>query len=134
MAAPARSLLALLAVLTHAAGPVLWASECPCGPACGEVAAEYGCGTACPGCCGEPAEIAGPTCGPDGCGCEVVPPPPVEPALPGSPTTFAPPAAAFAAAFPAIAPADGTGPILSSPVESTAADPPVRVRLCVWRT
>ena len=125
----ARPLLALAAVLTHAAGPALWAAECACGPECGDgFVAACGCGDACGGCCEEetPAD-------PAGCGCELMPPSPAQPAAP-APTPTPVPAAAFTAPAVDIVPsADPAGAGVSDTLAEHAADPPVRVRLCVWR-
>ena len=141
MTAPARPLLALAAVLLHAAGPALLAESCECGPTCcvaDEPAdALCGCGDACGGCCGEHAcgpEAVDPPAGEDACGCVIGDPAPAPPAAPGE--TPAPEAvAAFTAPADEYSPAAiSAGPGDLQTIAEHAADPPVRVRLCVWLT
>ena len=141
MAAPARPLLALAAVLLHAAGPALLAAECACGPTCCvadvDAAPACGCGDACEGCCGEhacgPDAVDAPA-GEDACGCVIGDPVPAAPAAPGE--TPAPEAvSAFTAPADVHPPAaTSAGTRLNQTIAERAADPPVRVRLCVWLT
>ena len=137
----ARPLLALAAVLLHAAGPVLLAADCECGPTCcvADVPADSlcGCGEACEGCCGEHAcgpDAVAPPAGEDACGCVIGDPVPAAPAVPvASPQPV--PVAAFAAPADDLPPAAiSAGTCHLQTFAESAADPPVRVRLCVWRT
>ena len=137
----ARPLLALAAVLLHAGGPALLAADCDCGPTCcvADVVVDplCGCGDACGGCCGERAcghDAVAPPAGEDACGCVIGDPVPAAPAVPAEVPQPVPVAAFTAPADDAPFAATSAKPRPTLAVTQNAADPPVRVRLCVWLT
>ena len=133
---PLAPLLALAAVLLHAAGPAAVAADCACGPTCCIADAAppaCGCGDACGGCCGDHGcgpNAADAPAGEDACGCQFGEPAPAAPAAPADDPPHPVAVASFTVpAGPAVAAA--------APVHRSSVVPPVRVPvrvlLEVWR-